>query len=127
QRLYGSLAGHTSERDVVEGDRLVAPICQHRPTVFLDAVVPPLELIERGVELVRFDLDQEAEVSEVHPEDGDGSLRHESQRAEHRAITAETDQGVGLIGQLGCAHRLYGNVVWQSRRIPGVDDHPLAV
>ena len=105
--LYRSLAGHAGEGDVVERDRLVASICQHRRAVFLDGVVAHLEPVERGVELVRLDLDQEPEVSEVHPEDGDGPLRDESQRAEHRAVAAETDQRVGLIDQLSLAHWLY--------------------
>ena len=75
--------------------------------MLLDGVVARVEPVERGVELVRLDLDQEAEVSEVHAEDGDGPLRDESQRAEHRAVAAETDQRVGLIDQLSLAHGLY--------------------
>jgi hypothetical protein len=56
--------------DVVERNRLVVSICQHRRAVFLDGVVARVEPVERGVELVRLDLDQEAEASEVHAEDG---------------------------------------------------------
>ena len=83
------------------------PIRQHRRAVLLDGVVARLEPVERGVELVRLDLDQEAEVAEVHAEDGDRPLRHESQRAEHRAVAAEADQRVGLIDQLSLAHGLH--------------------
>jgi hypothetical protein len=83
------------------------PICQHGRAVFLDGVVAGVESVERGAELVRLDLDQEAEASEVHAEDGDGPLCDESERAEHGAVAAETDQGVGLIEQLSLANRLY--------------------
>ena len=93
--------------------------------MFLDGVVARVEPVERGVELVRLDLDQEAEASEVHAEDRDGPLRDESQRAEHRAVAAEADQCVGLIDQLSLAHGLY--VVGQARGVPGIDDHLLAV
>ena len=108
--LQRSLAGHARKGDVVERDRLVASVCQHRRAVFLDGVVAHLETVECGVELVRLDLDEESEVPEVHAEDGDGARGDESQRAEHRAVAAETDQYVGLVEQLGLAHRLH--VVW---------------
>ena len=75
--------------------------------MFLDGVVASVEPVERGTQLVRLDLDQEAEASEVHAEDGDGPMRDESQRAEHRAVAAKTDQCVGLVDQLGLAHGLY--------------------
>jgi hypothetical protein len=103
----GPLTGHAGEGDVVERDRLVRPIPEHGRAVFLDGVVAPLEPVERGVELVRLDLDQEAEASEVDTEDGDGPLRDESQRAEHRPVAAEADQRVGLIDQLGLTHWLH--------------------
>jgi hypothetical protein len=71
------------------------------------------------------DLDQEAEIAEVHAEDGDGVLRDESQCAEHRAVAAETDQCVGLLDQLSLGHRHY--IVGQSRGVPGVGYHSFAV
>ena len=76
--------------------------------MFLDGEVARVEPIERRIELVRLDLDQEAPASEVDAEDGDRPLRDESQRAEHRAVAAETDQCVGLLDQLNRAHGLYG-------------------
>ena len=93
--------------------------------MLFDRVVARLEPVERGVELVRLDLDQEAEASEVHAEDGDGPSRDESQRAEQRAVATQTDQSVGLIDQLALAHRL--DVRGYARGVPGVDDHVLAV
>ena len=75
--------------------------------MFLDRVVTRVETVERGVELVRLDLDQEAKASEVHAEDGDRPPGDESQRAEHRAVASETDQRVGLVDQPSLAHGLY--------------------
>jgi hypothetical protein len=98
---------------------------QHRRAVFLDRVLARVEPVERGVDLVRLDFDQEAAMSEVDAKDGDGPLRDESQRAEHRAVAAETDQCVRLIDQLSPAHRLY--VVGQARGVPRVGDQLLAV
>jgi hypothetical protein len=74
--------------------------------VFLDGVLAPVEPVERGVELVRLDLYQEATASQVHAEDGDGPPSDQSQRAEHRAVAAETDHYVGPLDQLSLAHRL---------------------
>ena len=93
--------------------------------MFLDRVVASVEAVERGVELVRLDLYQEAEAAQVHAQDWDGPCGNEPQCAEHRAVAAETDQCVGLIDQLSFAHWLY--VVGQARGVPGVDDHLFAV
>jgi hypothetical protein len=64
-------------------------------------------------------------VAQVHAEDGDGPLGDKSQRAEHRAVAAETDQRVRLLDQLVPAHRLY--VVRQSRGVPSIGDHLIGV
>jgi len=63
--------------------------------------------------------------SEVPPDDGDRPLRDESQRAEHRAVPAETDQRVGLIAQLSLAHGLY--VVGYARGVAVVHHQLFAV
>ena len=86
---------------------------------------PVVEPVERGVELGWLDLDQKAPVSEVHAEDRDRSWRDEPQRAEHRAVAAEADQGLGLFDQLSLADRL--QVAGQARGVPRVRDHLLAV
>jgi hypothetical protein len=64
--------------------------------VFLDGVVPRIEAIQRGVDLVRLDLDQEAEVSEVDAQDGDGPRRDEPQRAEPRSLALRRQAGARL-------------------------------
>jgi hypothetical protein len=93
--------------------------------VLLDGEVAGAEPVERGIELLGLDLDQEAAVPEVDAEHGDGPLRDEAQRAEHRAVAAEADQCLGLLDQPSLAHGL--DVVGHARGIPGVDDHLLAV
>ncbi len=93
--------------------------------MLLDREVARLEAVERGVELERLDLDQEALVAEVHAENRDGPVRDEPQRPEHRAVAAEADQRLGLVDQLGLADRL--QVAGQARRVPRVGDHLLAV
>jgi hypothetical protein len=123
--FHRSLAGHAGHGDVVERDRLVGPVGEHRRGVLLDGEVAGVQPVQRGVELIGLHLDQEAEVAEVHAEDRDRPVRDESQRAEHRAVAAEADQRVGLVGQLGLAHRL--DLTGQARGVPGVGDQLLAV
>ena len=90
RRLYRSLAGHAGQGDVVERDRLLGSICQHRRAGFLDGVVARVRPVEGGVELVRLHLDQEAAVYPDQPE------HYQRQRPR-----APQPDGAGVIGRLG--------------------------
>ena len=68
--------------------------------MLLDAELLGLEPLQRGTELLGMDLHQEPEVAEIDAEHRHRPVGHEPERAEHRAVAAEADQCLDLLGEL---------------------------
>ena len=94
--------------------------------MLLDREVQPLEPVERVVQLLRLDLDEEPEVAEVDAEHRHRPPRDQAQRPEHRPVAAEADDRVGLLGQLGLRDDRDLAAV-PAGRVAGAHQQPAAV